>query len=322
MSLVSIITPIYKAEKYLQKCLDSIIAQTYTNWEAILVDDGSPDNSGAICDEYATKDKRFKVIHQINRGVSVARQTGLNNANGDYIIHCDPDDWVEPNMLEELLLIAVEKNADMVVCDFIREENSKSNYCSQNLENPITAKEVQKRIINGNIHGSCCNKLIKKSCIAEIGFFPSSISFCEDELFNIRVLNNNIIVAYLPKAFYHYNIHSTSICHSPNPKVLLSKKTVIEECEKIVKKEDYCNLYAMKKSLLTFLFLNKSFNELKNTYKEIHQQIIEAHNKYNFFNPLGFFVAQALKKSPIISYRLYKTNMVLLNFIQGIRHRQ
>ncbi len=80
MQLISIIVPIYNTEKYLSKCLDSIIAQTYTNWEAILIDDGSPDNCGMICDEYALKDNRFKVIHQSNGGVSVARQTGLDNA--------------------------------------------------------------------------------------------------------------------------------------------------------------------------------------------------------------------------------------------------
>ena len=88
--LIGVIVPVYNTEKYIRKCLDSIIAQTYTNWEAILVNDGSTDNSGKICDEYAAKDNRFKVIHQENGGVSVARQTGLDNATGDYIIHCDP----------------------------------------------------------------------------------------------------------------------------------------------------------------------------------------------------------------------------------------
>lgn len=80
--IISIIIPVYNTEKYIRRCLDSIIAQTYTNWEAILVDDGSPDNSGKICDEYAAKDKRFEVIHQENGGVSVARQTGFDNTTG------------------------------------------------------------------------------------------------------------------------------------------------------------------------------------------------------------------------------------------------
>ena len=121
--MVSIIVPIYKAEKYIRQCLDSILAQTYTKWEAILVNDGSPDNSGKICNEYANKDNRFRVIHQQNGGVSVARQTGLDNVTGNYIIHCDPDDWIDPNMLEDLISKAKEENADMVICDFLEHIN-------------------------------------------------------------------------------------------------------------------------------------------------------------------------------------------------------
>lgn len=320
--LISIIIPIYKAEKFIRKCLDSIVAQTYINWEAILVDDGSPDNCGIICDEYAAKDKRFKVIHKSNGGVSTARQAGLKRTTGDYIIHCDPDDWIDPKMLEELFQCAVKENAEMVICDFLREENNNTIYSSQNLINPISAKEAQKKIINGEIHGSCCNKLIKKSCIGNIGFFPSSISLCEDELFNFKILNNDIRVAYLPKAFYHYRIHNNSICHTANPKVILSYKTAISECEKIVKREDFNNFYAKKKSLITFLFLSKGFEELKTTYKEIHQQIKDAHKNYHFFNPLGYFVAMALNGSPKMAYKLYKINMRLINFIQKIRKCQ
>ncbi|MCI7728300.1 MAG: glycosyltransferase, partial [Bacteroidales bacterium] len=96
---VSIIVPVYNVELYLSKCIDSILAQSFTDWECILVDDGSKDSSGKICDEYALKDTRIKVIHQTNKGVSVARQVGIDNASGEYSIHIDPDDWVEPNML-------------------------------------------------------------------------------------------------------------------------------------------------------------------------------------------------------------------------------
>lgn len=112
-SLVSIIVPVYKAEKYIHQCIDSLLAQTYRNIEVILVDDGSPDHCGKICDEYAAKDSRVKVIHQQNGGVSVARQTGIDHATGEYSIHADPDDWVELNMIEELVAKAVSDNADM-----------------------------------------------------------------------------------------------------------------------------------------------------------------------------------------------------------------
>ena len=120
-AVVSIIVPVYKAEKYIHQCIDSLLAQTYSNIEVILVDDGSPDNCGKICDEYAAKDCRVKVIHQQNGGVSVARQTGIDHATGEYSIHADPDDWVELNMIEELVAKAVADNADMVICDYISE---------------------------------------------------------------------------------------------------------------------------------------------------------------------------------------------------------
>ena len=102
MSKISVIVPVYNVEQYLPQCLDSIINQTYKNLEIICVDDGSPDNSGKILDEYAKKDKRIKVIHQENQGVSVARNTGLDNATGKYIGFVDPDDWIEADYYETL----------------------------------------------------------------------------------------------------------------------------------------------------------------------------------------------------------------------------
>lgn len=112
---ISIIVPVYKAEKYIHKCIDSILAQTFANFEILLINDGSPDKSGKICDEYAKKDKRVRVFHKENGGVSLARQLGNDNATGEYTIHADPDDWIEPNMLEELYAKAVEDDADMEI---------------------------------------------------------------------------------------------------------------------------------------------------------------------------------------------------------------
>ena len=97
---ISVIVPVYKVEPYLRKCLDSIVNQTYRNLQIILVDDGSPDNCGKICDEYAARDRRIEVIHQENGGISAARNAGLNLADGDYIGWVDSDDWIEPEMYE------------------------------------------------------------------------------------------------------------------------------------------------------------------------------------------------------------------------------
>lgn len=116
MPEVSIIVPVYKVEPYLNKCVDSILAQTFTDFECILVDDGSPDSCGKICDEYVQKDSRVKVIHQENQGLSAARNSGLDMASGAWIVFVDSDDWIEPDAVEVLYRAALQNDADMAVC--------------------------------------------------------------------------------------------------------------------------------------------------------------------------------------------------------------
>ena len=124
MPIISIIVPVYKAEAYLHRCVDSLLIQTFTDFEILLIDDGSPDRSGAICDVYAAKDQRVRVFHKENGGVSDARQFGVDHALGEYIIHADPDDWVDPTMLEELYRKACETDADIVIADFFVNEST------------------------------------------------------------------------------------------------------------------------------------------------------------------------------------------------------
>ena len=124
-NLISVIIPVYNAEKFLNKCLDSVIGQTYKNLEIILVDDGSQDDSGKICDEYAQKDNRIKVIHKENGGDSSARNTGLKMATGKYITTIDSDDWIELNAYEDMLKVLLEKNVDIVRCGFYKNYGEK-----------------------------------------------------------------------------------------------------------------------------------------------------------------------------------------------------
>ena len=126
MIKISIIVPVYRAEKYLNRCVDSILSQTYTALEVILVDDGSPDQSGAMCDGYAKKDSRVKVIHQKNRGVAAARNRGLDMAAGDYITFVDSDDYIDPDMYLSMIRIIREYDCDVVMCDCIKEKGNKS----------------------------------------------------------------------------------------------------------------------------------------------------------------------------------------------------
>lgn len=204
MPAISIICPVYNAEKYIHKCIDSVLKQTFTDFELLLIDDGSPDCSGRICDEYAEKDSRVQVFHKENGGVASARQMGLDNAKGEYTIHVDPDDWVEPNMLEELYVKAKETNADMVICDYWVNYKKYERYqvSGQHRDNST----LYLKDIICKYHGSLCNKLIKRSCYyqpQQIDFIPGQNLF-EDLIVCAKILINPRRIVYLNKAFYHY----------------------------------------------------------------------------------------------------------------------
>ena len=200
---ISVIVPIYNMEKQIRKCLDSIMAQTFRNYECLLIDDGSTDSSGEICDEYAVKDSRFKAYHKENGGVSSARQFGIDHALGEYTIHADPDDWVEPIMLEELYRKAKEDDADMVICDFFENTYKGQNYIKQQ-PSALDHNTVLHDLFH-HIHGSCCNKLIRRKTFIDNNVsFPTRINSCEDLYVNVALLINDIRVSYLGKAFYHY----------------------------------------------------------------------------------------------------------------------
>lgn len=212
---VSVIVPVYKAEAYICRCVDSLLSQTCQNFEVLLIDDGSPDRSGVICDGYARQDSRIRVIHKPNGGVSSARQCGLDHALGEYVIHADPDDWVESSMLEELYAQAKRNNADMVLCDFFVNTNDRQIYSKQQ-PSALDHSTVQLELFK-HLHGSCCNKLIRRSCYSQYNVrFPEELSFCEDLYVNTSLLKYPIKISYLPKAFYHYDriINSNSIVKS------------------------------------------------------------------------------------------------------------
>ena len=210
---ISIIIPIYNAEHSLPKMLNSILKQTFCDFEVLLINDGSTDSSGTICNKYAQKDTRFKAIHQLNAGVSAARQTGLENAQGEYIIHADADDWIEPAMLEELYNKAIKENADVVICDFYTNNGNIEKYVKQQ---PNGLDHIS--ILHGlfqQLHGSCCNKLVSRVCYNKHNIkFTAGINHCEDLLTWIQLYQYPIKTAYLPKAFYHYVMNDNSITHN------------------------------------------------------------------------------------------------------------
>ena len=322
-AVVSIIVPVYKAEKYIHQCIDSLLAQTYSNIEVILVDDGSPDHCGKICDEYAAKDSRVKVIHQQNGGVSVARQTGIDHATGEYSIHADPDDWVELNMIEELVAKAVADNADMVICDFYRESKSEKTCDCQNPGDDLSASAVLRKILSQQLHGSCCNKLVKRSCIEGLGFTPEDLCILEDELYNIRILARKIKVSYLPKAFYHYRVdNEQSVCYAPSEKSFASKikavASIVDFCVKNIKWIFPSDFIPIKSNVLYDALLLQHYSCLKNLYPDMNEAFIKRGSPYNIKAPVSSCIALALKGYPHIAYMFYHLNMSMIRMVQKV----
>ncbi len=223
MPKVSIIVPIYKAESNLHRCIDCILAQTLTDWELLLVDDGSPDKSGEICDSYAAQDERIHVFHTKNGGVSSARQKGQDAAVGEFTIHVDPDDWIEPTMLSELYAKAIMENSDMVICDYYADYGNKKKRIKQRPSRNDSFTVLHELFLQ--LHGSCCNKLVRRVCYSGKVRFPDGINCCEDLIWCVQVLLHNPKISYLEKAFYHYIITDSEGSQSNS----ISKKRSLED---------------------------------------------------------------------------------------------
>ena len=209
--LVSVIVPIYNVEKYLNKCIESIINQTYKNLEIILIDDGSTDKSGKICDRFEKKDNRIKVIHQKNAGVSSARNTGIDSADGLWIAFIDSDDWVEENYIKNLIE-NTSKDVDVVQCGYYRivEEKKEQINCAGKLEIKNADEFLNGCLNPQTAYGLCHMKIIRKSIINDIRF-NEKIVVCEDALFNIQISRNMKYFKMIKQPLYNYRINRDSV---------------------------------------------------------------------------------------------------------------
>ena len=278
--VISVIVAVYQAEKFIQRCLDSIRAQRFSDFEAILVDDGSCDNSGRICDEFAKLDDRFRVIHKKHEGVSAARQTGLDAANGEYIIHADPDDWVEPNWLENLFGKLKEDEADIVICDFERVFSTRSVYRRQELRS-LNNDDILADLLEERIWGCCWNKLVKRSVFNHYGIaFNTNMCFWEDLYVTCLLVLNGARVTYLPEMLYHYDatVNNNSILRAlPYEDKIHSIRIFIDELSPAMTFALFDDgWYHVKAKVKDLLFLsNKRSSSIRNTYPEINKRYIE-----------------------------------------------
>lgn len=210
--LVSIIIPVYNVQQYLIRCLDSVVGQTYSNIEPILIDDGSTDGSGEICDEYQKKDSRFKVIHQSNGGVSAARNCGLDNCNGDFIMFIDADDWVENNYVEELLKLALVHTGKCCFCEcYIEKEDGTKDVYNKGKRGELSPLQDE---FWANIFRFMLWKGIYPKCIIDEIRFEADIYRSEDYLFVFKCVKNCNGFISTNNLLYHYLIREGSACHS------------------------------------------------------------------------------------------------------------
>jgi len=208
MPKVSVVIPVYNVENYLPRCIDSVLKQTYSDFELILVDDGSPDNSGEICDAYAKKDSRVRVIHKKNAGVSAARNTGIEASQGDYIMFVDSDDYIDASMLEAML---VYDGRDMILSGlrYVEEDdNFLKQYLLEKMDKVLLYEFVEKYYGTdacNYILGGPYNKLIHKRIFHKYGVhFDETLSICEDGLFVVECLAKCETVSNVDAAFYNY----------------------------------------------------------------------------------------------------------------------
>lgn len=211
--LVSILLPVYNTSAYLHQCLDSVLAQTYTNLQVVIVDDGSKDNSLEICQQYAAKDSRIEVYHQENQGVATTRNVLLSKIKGDYFLFVDSDDWIELDMVQYLVTQSIQEGADMVTCGMVKNDDTPS--VSFNVDRWTQEYAVKEFLRHVSFNGSLCNKLISVSLLCNKPQFNPQISYGEDALVCwelIKEAKKGIVVTN--RQLYHYRMNGASLSHA------------------------------------------------------------------------------------------------------------
>lgn len=214
---ISVVIPVYTAEKFLKRCVDSVLAQTYSDVEIILVDDGSTDSSPVICDEFAAKYNHIKVVHHENMGSSLSRDAGIKKSSGDFVFFVDADDWIEPYALENLLNVLEETDAD-IVCGLSKKISTDGNilFTEKNKTNLVCdtiSDKIYNECITRKITTSSCGKLIKKDVLSKV-FFLKDNPIGEDHDFVFQLIKNSSRIVVTEFFVYNYYTNFNSISHS------------------------------------------------------------------------------------------------------------
>lgn len=313
----SIIIPCYNIEKYISKTLESVLKQTFQNFEIVLIDDGSKDNTGKILDDYSKKDKRIKVIHKINEGVSQARNVGIENAVGEYVYFLDGDDLIENNLLEKANEVFKNNKVEIFSFGFnmiyengeIKRKYSSEKYNSQ----IIKSKEFLSLFFNKIIGQNMCSFIVKREVIQDKIFFTKGLERGEDLEFQIKMLLGNNFVYYDKTPFFKYVSRDGSVVQS---KVKLNIFNFLEVLENFRKEiEDKKLKKDLEYFFVTYYFYILKEMALKGYTEEVYQQAIQMLKKYEYIlETLQFEFSKNYVKMKILKI-LYKLNIKFLLFI-------
>lgn len=293
-STISIIVPIYKAEKYIDECLQSILSQSYRNIEVILVDDGSPDKSGSICDAYSKKDSRIKVIHKKNEGVSKARNDGMKIATGEWIMFVDPDDWIDENICSEFYSQVLKHRADIYICsNYVEYPNKKyenfvldgrsrvlGNSEKYEIQLQLICKKAAKYIPKLHNMAGPWAKLYNRNFLIKNSLeFQPKLKRAQDNIFNLYAFEGASKIVYLNKCLYHYRMNSSSIWGRYSPDIINNYNNLLSETYKFIsltnKSDIFINAYYAKVATSFYSFMRLYFfnKENKKTNTEIREEM-------------------------------------------------
>ena len=314
--LISVIVPVYNAQQYLDKCVKSVLDQTYTNWEMILVDDGSTDKSGALCDTYAEADIRISCVHKKNGGSSSAREAGIKAMNGEFAMFIDSDDWIDVDTLEQCVKIVQKYEVECVCFSYVRE------YPNSSL--PVHIYDDSKDFSKGNVADfyrrfwglyeyelkypercdsvvTCWGKVYSYSMIKNAKYFDTKLIGCsEDALFNIYALRECQKAFYLDKPFYHYNKQiKGTLSRTYRPRLQEQYKELFKEfgiAKEALRVDEACAQALNNRIALTIIGIG--LNELANPNKKERIKKIRQYIRSDFYKE-GYRNAQKKYLPPV-----------------------
>lgn len=299
MAELSVIVPIYKVEKYLQQCLDSIVNQTFQDLEIILVDDGSPDKCGKICDEYAKRDSRIRVLHKENEGLPSARNDGINMATGKWIAFVDSDDWLELDIYEHAIEAGDKYDVDILLFNHFR------NIGSKEIEVSFSEKDClvkDRPYIKSMSSFALCrfmspmkkigyeypwNRIIKRKFVEENNLYFEKTQAYEDTIYAIKCFQNARSISFIQNHGYHYRLNEKGISTGYKSNRIEIDKTVFEEMFRLAKIYNVDENYY--RSLYAFIVNNVAVNTTRYFFNK--------QNKKNFINKMRY-AASVIKEEP------------------------